>query len=114
MRYTTSHIFLGLLLGYLLLHLLLRHLLGPRRTRMEISEWVFHWDRRMVPGNARIMTEEMEMRRTEVFNLVRIQMEDYTSSQDGEVLQSAEAILRDSILTMVEEEEDFLVDDLPR
>ena len=68
----------------------------------------------MVRGNARIMTEEMEMRRTEVFNLVRIQMEDYTSSQDGEVLQSAEAILRDSILTMVEEEEDFLVDDLPR
>jgi hypothetical protein len=54
------------------------------------------------------------MRRTEAFNLVRIQMEDSTSSLDGEVLQWAEAILRGSILTMVEEEEDLLADDLPR
>jgi hypothetical protein len=81
---------------------------------MEISEWVFHRDRRMVRGNARIMTEEMEMRRTEAFNLVRIQVEDSTSSQDGEVLQWAEEILRDSMLRMVEEEEDLLADDLPR
>jgi hypothetical protein len=60
------------------------------------------------------MIEGTGMHRTEAFNLVRIQMEDCISSQDGEVLQWAEVILRASLLTTAEEEEDILVVDLPR